>query len=355
MVRASESASELIRFGREACVLDVMNRQRCRWPGLEDSLTPSQVRQMEEDTRFHLDFLSSALWFEERLLLDDYLVWCKVLFANLNLPSEWIEGSLLCIADSLDDLLSEAESAVARAYIEGSLEVFRTASIKSTSFIHPGDPLGDLAQRYLHAALRGERFDAVRIVLDAVEQGTPVRDIYTQVLQPTQREVGRLWQLNELSVAQEHHITSVTEAAMSRLSDKIYTGAKYDRGVVTACPGDEFHDLGIGMITDFFEMDRWRTHYLGANTPNASIVEAVRQTKADVLALSATMSCHVREIAEIIATLRADDTIAQTKVIVGGYPFEVAPDLWEHVGADGSAPDAEAAVRLAAELVAVHS
>jgi methanogenic corrinoid protein MtbC1 len=41
-------------------------------------------------------------------------------------------------------------------------------------------------------------------------------------------------------------------------------------------------------------------------------------------------------------------------VLVGGYPFNLAPDLWRRIGADGWAPDAQLAVERAGELLAAR-
>ena len=39
------------------------------------------------------------------------------------------------------------------------------------------------------------------------------------------------------------------------------------------------------------------------------------------------------------------------KIIVGGYPFNIDNDLWNKVGADGQALDAETAIEIADNLV----
>jgi methanogenic corrinoid protein MtbC1 len=44
--------------------------------------------------------------------------------------------------------------------------------------------------------------------------------------------------------------------------------------------------------------------------------------------------------------------MARVKIIVGGYPFAVIPDLWERVGADAVAAGAEDAVAAARRLTA---
>jgi methanogenic corrinoid protein MtbC1 len=73
-----------------------------------------------------------------------------------------------------------------------------------------GDALVPLAADYLAALLAGEREAALRLVADAAEQGTDVRRLYEDVLAPVQREIGRLWQRDEITVATEHYCTAVT-------------------------------------------------------------------------------------------------------------------------------------------------
>lgn len=351
MDQATESAASSIQLAREELVAAAMSRQWQRWPELRARLNTAQQRSMAKDTRHHLEYIASALRFQEHALLDDYVVWCKVLFSNLKLPTEWIDGSLECISDTIDEYLPPAEAAAARAYIEESLDVFRATDPFTTRFMKPGEALDELAQLYLHAALAGNKDLAISLVTDAVSRKVPVKDIYTHVFQTVQHEVGRLWLLNQLSVAQEHFITGVTQLAMARLYEHIISGEKYGRSVVVACVGAELHELGARMVADFFEMDRWNTHYLGANTPAEAVVEAVHQGQADVLALSATMAYHVDEVAAVISHVREDPRTASLYILAGGYPFDVAPDLWLRVGADGTAQDANSAVRLAGTLV----
>jgi methanogenic corrinoid protein MtbC1 len=350
MSGVTESASAGIRAVLHPIVDDVIERQWAQWPQLKESFSEHQSRRMIDDVRHHLEFIASSLWFEQPVLLDDYAVWCKVLFANLNIPAEWFTGSLECIADTLDSHLPGPEAAIARVYIDGALEAFRSASTETTSFIIPGSALGDLARRHLYAVLEGRRADAILMLDGAVKDGTPVREIYLQVLQPVQREVGRLWQLHQISVEQEHYVTAVTQVVMARLNDRLDTGQDYGKTVVTACVGGEQHELGARMVADFFEMDGWDARFLGANTPNSAVIGAVRATRPDVLALSATMTSHVVNVAEIILELRADSELARTQVLVGGYSFNVAPDLWRRIGADGYAPDAETAPAVAQGL-----
>ena len=219
------------------------------------------------------------------------------------------------------------------------------------TFIEGDTSIDNLARQYLEALLRADRQGASRMILNDVQNGESIKKIYTQVFQRTQREVGRLWQTNQISVAQEHYCTAATQMVMSQLYPYIFSGERKDHRLVAACVGGELHEIGARMVADFFEMEGWDTYFLGANTPPDTIVATVLERKADLLALSATMTFHIGKVAEIISLLRAKESSVRTRVLVGGYPFNLSPDLWEKIGADGYAPDAETAVQEAAKLI----
>jgi MerR family transcriptional regulator, light-induced transcriptional regulator len=188
------------------------------------------------------------------------------------------------------------------------------------------------------------------MILQAVEEGVGVQEIYMQVFQRTQREIGLMWQTGRISVAQEHYCTAATQMVMSQLYPYIFSGKDKQRRMVAACVGGELHELGARMVADFFEMEGWDTHFLGANTPLESILRTVQERQAHVLAVSATMTFHIPRVTEIIRAMRAQDDFANTRILVGGYTFNLAPHLWKRIGADGYAADAATAL-LEAERV----
>lgn len=187
--------------------------------------------------------------------------------------------------------------------------------------------------------------------MDAVERGTSVRDLYLHVFQRSQYEIGRLWQSNQISVAQEHLCTAATQLIMSQFYPLIFKAERKNRRIVAACAGGDLHEIGIRMVADLFEMAGWDSFYLGADVPCASIVQTVIDRQAHVLAVSATLLTHVRSVAELIAAVRLNPACGELIILVGGHPFNVAADLWRAVGADGYAPDAIRTVDLAEQLL----
>lgn len=217
------------------------------------------------------------------------------------------------------------------------------------------DLLAPLAQDYLDALRRGERHQAGRLVMDAVAAGTPVKDVYLGVFQPVQYEVGRLWQTNEISVAQEHYCTAATQLIMSQLYPHIFALDRKGRTMVATCVAGDLHELGVRMVADFFEMDGWDTYYLGANTPHEGVIDTLIERRAELLAVSATLVTHVPAVRGLITAVRASSVGPTVSIFVGGHPFNKNHDLWKTVGADATAPDAQQAVDLANRLPGRHT
>lgn len=204
---------------------------------------------------------------------------------------------------------------------------------------------------YLNAILNGDRRTATTVIQQAVANGAAVRDIYLKIFQPVQRELGALWETNEISVAQEHFATAVTQLCMSLLYSHIFTTEKIGRRLVATCVGGELHEIGVRMVADFFEMEGWDTYYLGANAPTETVVQTVTDENADVLAVSTSMAFNVPEVTRLIELARSESTGADPLILVGGRPFNVDPNLWRTVGADLYAADAESAVGVVTEAL----
>jgi methylmalonyl-CoA mutase cobalamin-binding domain/chain len=294
--------------------------------------------------------LSEAVRLSEPRLFADYVAWLETLFQGLGFSPKSLVTLLECTGEAIRETFAEDVTSRAEMCLSAGLNRVGERATGGPSLAAREAPLSGLARRYLDALLDAQRPLARRLVLDAVEEGTSVKDIYSHVFQASQREIGRLWQTNRISVAQEHYCTASTQVIMSQLYPYVFASDKVGRRLVATCVGGELHELGARMVADFLEMEGWDTYYLGANTPTESVVQAVSERQAHVLGVSATMTFHVHLLSELIAQMR-EAFGDRVKVLVGGYPFNVAPDLWRRVGADATAPDAQRAIATANRLV----
>ena len=308
-----------------------------RWKGAR--------RKCTEDNRYHIDYICESLAFGRPGMFTEYAAWAVVLLARLNIPGEALAFNLELLRTTLASELEGVGGALASQYLDAAIAKIKVAAPELPSHLEGTAPLDVLAREYLAALLRGDRHAASRLILAAVDGGTPVKDIYLQVFERVQHELGRLWQSNYIGVAQEHYCTACTQQIMSQLYPRIFSAEKKGLRLVAACVGGDLHEIGLRMVADFFELEGWDTFFLGANTPISGTLQQVADRTPHVLAISATMSLHVQAVADLIAATRA--TPNPPHILVGGAPFNSMPDLWKDVGADGSARDAAEAIAVA--------
>ena len=305
------------------------------------------------DAAYHFSYLAESLAANHPSLFIDYIAWLKVLLAGLKFPAPVLTAMLNTSDQALQEILAPDLAAEACATVDAACAHLPLIPEALASFLEPGAPLFDLATRYLDALLHGNRHTASQLILDAVAGGVGVKDLYLYVFQPTQQEIGRLWQMNQISVAQEHLCTAATQMVMSRLYPYIFSAHPLGHRLLAASVGGELHELGVRMVADFLEMDGWDTYYLGASTPTDSILRAIAENKVEVVAISATLTLHISKVADLIERIRAASSFPPVKIMVGGYPFNIAGDLWQQVGAAGFAPNAGEAVSMAHHLLEV--
>ncbi|MDB5033902.1 MAG: hypothetical protein JWQ98_1143 [Chlorobi bacterium] len=348
----NKTVAAMIGSLREELADTITDRQYSAYPELAIRYGATGRRHCREDAGFHLAYLAESIATSLPNLFTDYVAWVKVMLAGRGIPAKDLVANLGFLRDALHEDLPAEMAEVAVGYVERGLERLPGFPSELETAITGIGPLAELARDYLSALLRADRREASRLVLEAVESGTNIQDIYLDVFQQTQHQIGRLWQMNRLTVAQEHYCTAATQLIMSQLYPRIFSTERNGLTMVAACIGGDLHEIGVRMIADFFEMDGWDTVYLGASTPIRSIVEMVVSSGASLLAVSATITFHVTEVTGLIATLRGDDRCRNVKIMVGGYPFNVEPELWRQIGADACAHDARESVTIARRMVA---
>lgn len=304
-----------------------------------------------QGVRDHLAHLSEAILSSSQTLFESYVTWAQEKLAARNIPASDLAVNLNCVKEILAQRLPIENYVIAAKYMNSALLQLEKKVTRQSSYLEAGAPLSSLARQYMNLLIEGDRGAASKVILDEVDKGTAVKDIYMHVFQPVQYEIGRLWQQAKLTVAQEHYCSAATQLIMSQLYYKIVTSEKNSHKLVAACVEGDMHEIGIRMVSDFLEMEGWHTYCLGANMPLSSIIKALHKEKPDLLLLSATMTYHLHAITELITAMHADPNLQHIKVMVGGQPFNIAPDLWKEIGADGYATNASDALEQANKLV----
>ena len=202
------------------------------------------------------------------------------------------------------------------------------------------EPPGNAPVRdaYVQALLAARPSAARAVVQAALDAGLPARSVYLDVLQPALHEVGRLWELGQASVAQEHLATATTQALLHQVASALprlpSTGGS---AVVTGTEG-ELHGVAVRFVADFLEADGWSVLELGPSTPTADLVDLVDRSGADLVALSTTLTSNLAHASLAVSALRA--LSRRPLIVVGGNAYRGDEALALRLGADVFAQDA---------------
>ncbi len=329
----------------------ILKYQLDKNPDLKAEYDDRKKFECKRDIKYHLNYLKQAVINNEPEIFTDYTLWTKVLLKKHDVGPSVIENNYKIIIDVLINDFEIYPSSKPIKYLKKAIDNLNKIDTSEQNYIKKNNPLKNTAKEYLNFVLNAKKEKAINLILNKVKNGTKVKNIYLYVFQPAQYEIGKLWHNNEISVAQEHYSTAITQLIMSHLYSYILNPQESRKKLLAASIGEELHEIGIRMVADFFEMEGWDTYYYGANTPQNAIINAIEKYNIDLVSLSVTMAYHLEELKSLIKSIRHNKKTSQVKIIVGGYIFNQTPELWKKVGADGYAEDAEKAIQKANKLI----
>lgn len=210
--------------------------------------------------------------------------------------------------------------------------------------------MSDLEKGYLKAMREGSGRMADKVVEDALICQLSANDVYLDIFQKTAYEIGRLWQRNEFSVAQEHLATAIIERQMGDLHTYFKPVQIKTKRVVIGSVDKELHRVGARMVADFFEQDGWEVYYLGATVPTATFISIARDFHADLIGVSSQMVYHLPTIVEFVKDLSSRG-LGGIPIMAGGYPFVQNTELYKNLGVHFSGIDAREALQHANQLI----
>ena len=203
----------------------------------------------------------------------------------------------------------------------------------------------DLSQALL--ALDASRAEAV---LGEAFALFSVEDVCLQVLQPMLIEVGDRWHAGELSVAEEHYVTSFVRARLFTLLQAYQLTDRRGPLVFTACAPDEWHEVGILVVSVFLVRRGLAVRYLGPNLPLDGLAAMVTRHHPAIVVLSAQTRETARKLLPAAQALRAGPP-PHPLLAFGGQAFNADPKLRATVDGSYVGPDAASTVDAIVRLI----
>jgi MerR family transcriptional regulator, light-induced transcriptional regulator len=177
-----------------------------------------------------------------------------------------------------------------------------------------------------------------------------VEDVCLQVLQPLLIDIGDRWHAGELSVAEEHYATSFVRARLFGLLQAYQPSHTRGPVVFTACAPDEWHEVGILIVSVFLARRGLSVRYLGPNLPLEGLAAIVGRHHPAAVVLSAQSQETARKLRRAAQAVQ-EGPPPHPRVVFGGQAFNSDPRLRTSIEGTYVGPDAAAAADAIASLV----
>lgn len=171
-------------------------------------------------------------------------------------------------------------------------------------------------QNYL---ISGDYEKCLDIVREIIKNEGEIRFLYDEILKKSLFGVGEMWEQSKITIATEHMASAIVETILSEVYFKVVTKDKKNKKVVISCTENEFHQIGIKMVSDVFEMNGWKVTFLGSNTSTATIIETVQNEHPDILAISLSVPFNLPVLDNMLSKIRT--TFPDLYLLIGGQAF----------------------------------
>lgn len=302
-------------------------------------------RHAVEDARFHIEFLAGALQAGSPEAFGDYVRWARRILEARSITAAVLRESLEQIESALLARFPLEEQEELRAAFRAGYEVCDEAPEGAQGHLS-GDDWEMPRRLFLQASLRGDRQAAFGIVRELLREGRSIPEVYLEILEPAQYETGRLWECNEITVAEEHMATAVTQSVLGQCYPLLPRSDSSRGKMVLTGPQGERHQVGAHMVADVLEAYGWDVRFLGTNMPHEGILQVIREHRPDWVGISATTLLSLPQVRHLIAEIRDRFGSEAPRIIVGGSVFRFAPRAWQEVGADAVATSLGQAIEI---------
>lgn len=196
----------------------------------------------------------------------------------------------------------------------------------------------EAVEAYLELALAGEQQRATSYVLSLLHPATSTQ-LIRDVLAPAQREVGERWHRGELTAAEEHLVTAVTESTLAALASALVR--LEPRGLVlVTCAEDDWHALASRMFAELLRDAGREVLYLGPSAPAADVAAFIERRRPEAVTVTCNLASSYLGTTRIVDAAHAHGV----PVLAGGRALDLQRAL--ALGADGWACDAANATRV---------
>jgi 5-methyltetrahydrofolate--homocysteine methyltransferase len=190
-----------------------------------------------------------------------------------------------------------------------------------------------------------------QLVQQALDRGLSAKEILDEGLMGGMSIVGEMMEREEIMIPEVLAVAQFMGAVIDEMLKPLLLEEDmnpYGKVVFATVKGD-LHDIGKNLVIMMLDGAGFDVIDLGIDIPPETIVDAIRENNPKMVGLSALLTTTMPMIEKTIDTIQDSGLRDQVKIMVGGAPVDQG--FADEVGADGYAPDASSATKLAKGLL----
>jgi corrinoid protein of di/trimethylamine methyltransferase len=209
----------------------------------------------------------------------------------------------------------------------------------------------DLKALY-EAVLNGDAKTAKATTKQALAAGIEPLKLVQDQMMPAMAEVGRRFETNEYFVPELLISARAMKAALELLRPLLVASGTEPVGrVALGTVKGDLHDIGKNLVGAMLEGGGFEVLDLGVNVSPEQFIAAVKEKKANIVAMSALLTTTMPSMKTTIDALKQAGVRDQVKVLIGGAP--ITQKFASGIGADGYSESAAGAVAMAHQALGV--
>jgi 5-methyltetrahydrofolate--homocysteine methyltransferase len=187
-----------------------------------------------------------------------------------------------------------------------------------------------------------------KLVDQALGLKVPTAQILNEGLIAGMDRLGIMFKNNEVFIPEVLVAARAMNAGLAKLEPLLVRDGIQPKGsVVIGTVKGDLHDIGKNLVAMMLRGAGYKIIDLGIDVSAERFSAAAKESKADIVALSALLTTTMIQMKNIVETLRAHGL--EIPVIIGGAP--VTREYADQIKAEGYAPDAASAVEEVGNLI----
>ena len=190
----------------------------------------------------------------------------------------------------------------------------------------------------------------LKLVQNALDEGIEAKEILNQGLIAGMDVVGEKMENEDMFIPEVLMAAKVMSAAVGILKPLLAEEdmSAMGRVIIGTVKGD-LHDIGKNLVAMMLESAGFEVYNLGVDISPDKFVSEVNEKNANMVCLSALLTTTMPMMKQTIDAVVESGLRDRVKIMVGGAP--VTKNYANEIGADGYAPDAGSATKLAKTLL----